>query len=72
MPDHDLDKVTHENAIRWYRFDPFALRPRERCTVGALRAEVAGHDVSIRSYDRGRFAGREQISLGTLAERATA
>jgi predicted TIM-barrel fold metal-dependent hydrolase len=72
VPDDDLDKITHENAMRWYRFDPFALRPRERCTVGALRAEVAGHDVSIRSYDKGRFAGREQMSLGTLAERATA
>ena len=29
--------------------------PQEQCTVGALRAEVAGHDVSIRSMDKGRF-----------------
>ena len=28
--------------------------PREQCTVGALRAEVAGHDVSIRAMDKGR------------------
>jgi hypothetical protein len=25
------------------------VRPRERCTVGALRAEAAGHDVSVQS-----------------------
>ena len=40
--DAEIDKITHENAMRWYRFDPFATRPTEQCTVGALRAEVAG------------------------------
>ena len=72
VPDEDLNKITHENAMRWYRFDPFAHRQRERCTVGALRAEVAGHDVSIRSMDKGRYAGAERPSLGELAQRATA
>ena len=36
--DADLDKITHENAMRWYQFDPFAHRSREQCTVSALRA----------------------------------
>ena len=30
------------------------IRPKEQCTVGALRAEVAGHDVAVRSMDKGR------------------
>lgn len=68
----DLDKITHENAMRWYRFDPFAHRGRDSCTVGALRAEVAGHDVSIKSMDQGRHAGAARISLGELADQATA
>jgi len=72
VTDDELDKITHENAMRWYRFDPFAHRPREQCTVGALRAEVAGHDTSIRSMDKGRHAGAERMSLGQLAEQATA
>jgi predicted TIM-barrel fold metal-dependent hydrolase len=72
VPDADVDKITHENAMRWYRFDPFAIRPRERSTVGALRAEVAGHDVSIRSMDTGRRQAEPLISLGELAERANA
>ena len=71
VSDAEMDKITHENAMQWYRFDPFAIRPREQCTVGALRAEVAGHDVSTRSYDTGRFE-REQISLAELQSRATA
>jgi hypothetical protein len=72
VSDEDLDKITHENAMRWYRFDPFAHRPREQCTVGALRTEVAGHDVSIRAFDKGRFAGAAPLTLGALAEQATA
>ena len=58
VSDAELNKITHENAMRWYRFDPFAHRAREPCTVGALRAEVAGHDVAIRSMDKGRYAGQ--------------
>ena len=23
VPDDEIDKITHENAMRWYRFDPF-------------------------------------------------
>jgi predicted TIM-barrel fold metal-dependent hydrolase len=72
VPDADLAKITHENAMRWYRFDPFVHRTREQCTVGALRAEVAGHDVSIRPMDKGRFAHTERMSLGDLAKNATA
>ena len=67
----EIDKITHENALRWYRFDPFSTRPRQQCTVGALRAEVPDHDVAIRSMDAGRRE-RSKVSLGELAGRATA
>jgi hypothetical protein len=30
--------------MRHYQFDPFAVRPRERCTVSALRAEATDVD----------------------------
>ena len=72
VPDDDLARITHENAMRWYRFDPFVHRDRADATVGALRAEVAGHDVSIRAMDQGRHAGKPAIDLGELASRATA
>jgi predicted TIM-barrel fold metal-dependent hydrolase len=41
VPDDEVNKITHENAMRIFRYDPFALRPREQCTVGALRAQAA-------------------------------
>ena len=47
VPDDDIAKMTHENAMRWYSFDPFAHVPKEEATVGVLRRKAAGHDVSI-------------------------
>ncbi|HEY5251746.1 MAG TPA: hypothetical protein VIJ09_08805 [Acidimicrobiales bacterium] len=38
--------MTHENAMRHFRFDPFASRSKESCTVGALRAGAADVDVA--------------------------
>ena len=46
--DRSIAKITHENAMRHFRFDPFATRPREQCTVAALRASAADVDVSPR------------------------
>ena len=47
VPDEDIDKITHLNAMRHFSYDPFAVRPREQCTVGALRAEAGDVDVSL-------------------------
>jgi hypothetical protein len=71
-PDSEVNQITFENACRWYSFDPFAHRTREQSTVGALRAEAAGHDVSIHAYDTGRHVRHKGLDAGTLAARATA
>jgi hypothetical protein len=49
VSDEDTNKMTHENAMRWYSFDPFPHIPRAQATVGALRRAAAGHDVSVQS-----------------------
>jgi predicted TIM-barrel fold metal-dependent hydrolase len=72
VPHDELDRITHLNAMRWYSFDPFAYRPRQRSSVGTLRAEAAGHDVSVRSLDKGRFQRQKGTDLGRLAGSATA
>ena len=73
VPDEQVRKITFENACRWYSFDPFGQRSRERSSVGALRAEAAGHDVSVRSFDKGRFErSHKGADLGKLAGKATA
>jgi predicted TIM-barrel fold metal-dependent hydrolase len=71
VSDEDINKMTYENAMRWYSYDPFATRPRETCTVGALKAEVAGHDIAEKSFDKGRFERTGKgIDLGSLVPTA--
>jgi predicted TIM-barrel fold metal-dependent hydrolase len=53
----DIDRLSHQNAMRHFGYDPFSVIPREQCTVGALRARAAGHDVSVRPRGKRTSAG---------------
>ena len=35
MPDDEVNKMTFENAMRWYHWDPFTHITTEQATVGA-------------------------------------
>jgi len=56
LTDAQIDKVTHLNAMRFFRFDPFDHFKREQLTVGALRAaaKAKGVDTSPQSTDGAR------------------
>ncbi|PRC53746.1 amidohydrolase, partial [Mycobacterium sp. ITM-2017-0098] len=43
VSDDETNKMTFENAMRWYHWDPFAHIPKEQATVGALRRAAEGH-----------------------------
>jgi hypothetical protein len=72
VPDEDVNKITHENAMRWYQYDPFAHIPKEQATVAALRKRAEGHDISVRSFDQGRHTGPKNVNLAEMASKATA
>jgi predicted TIM-barrel fold metal-dependent hydrolase len=42
--DATVNKITHENAMRHFQFDPYAARAKDKCTVGALRSEATDVD----------------------------
>ena len=63
MPDDDINKITYENAMRWYHFDPFAHVPREQARVGALRRSVDGHDISVQPRST-HFVGAQEKLAG--------
>jgi predicted TIM-barrel fold metal-dependent hydrolase len=76
VPDDEIDKVTWQNACRWYQFDPFEARTREECTVGALKARAIDVDTTPReSYSdsehhidvRSRVPGNAQGHLSPFA-----
>jgi predicted TIM-barrel fold metal-dependent hydrolase len=47
VSDAEVNKITHENAIRLFSYDPFSVRAPELCTVAALRAEATDVDTSL-------------------------
>ena len=67
VPDADIEKMTWRNAMRHYRFDPFANTPKEECTVGALRARAA--DVDVTPMSKGRKADRDTKASDLLKKR---
>jgi predicted TIM-barrel fold metal-dependent hydrolase len=62
LPSEVIDKITHQNAMRHFSFDPFSVRPKERCTAAALRAESPEVDVVTRV---GRRADERDRQLWT-------
>jgi hypothetical protein len=59
--------------MRWYSFDPFAHVRREDATVGALRKQAEGHDVSIQSRSHRLIEPEEKLeAFRSRARAATA
>ena len=53
--------------MRLYKYDPFSVLGKENCTVGALRAQAEGWDVSI--VARGiKATGTGAIDLAQLRQ----
>jgi predicted TIM-barrel fold metal-dependent hydrolase len=48
LSDNDINRITHENAMRHFQFDPFKYREKDNCRVGALRAEATDVDTVTR------------------------
>jgi hypothetical protein len=69
LTDAEINAMTHENAMRFFRYDPFAHRPRERCTVSALRAEATGVDTTPVAKGR-RVESRPGVTISELSPTA--
>jgi tryptophan-rich sensory protein len=72
LPDEEINKITHLNAMRNFTYDPFQHIPREQCTVGALRAQATDVDVSLKSFGTGKFQEEGLVTTMTLAQRMAA
>ncbi|MCV7107035.1 amidohydrolase, partial [Mycolicibacterium chitae] len=72
VTDEEINKITHENAMKLYQFEPFNHIPKDQATVGALRKSVEGHDVEIRalSHERDRSNGGSGMDALTAAAHA--
>jgi predicted TIM-barrel fold metal-dependent hydrolase len=74
VPDEEINKITHENAMRLFSYDPFAHLPKDQCTVAALRALATDVDVSEKAVTGAlpRDPSEPPITVMTLAAASTA
>ncbi len=72
VPDHEIDLMTHLNAMKFFKYDPFSILPKEQSTVGALRARASDVDVAEHSSGRALPRPDEPVRIVDLAERVTA
>ena len=69
LPEADINRITHLNAMRNFTYDPFAHIPREQATVGALRAQATDVDTALVSHGTGKFQDSGIVTTLTLSER---
>ena len=63
----ELAKITHLNAMKHFRYDPFSVIPREEATVGALRRRAQGWDVSPQPTAHRRSASKGAAWQSTIS-----
>ena len=68
LTDKQIDKVTHQNAMRFFNFDPFKSRKREDLTVGALRAKAEADGIDTTPVSSG---GAKPLAEGEEARPIT-
>ncbi len=52
--EQEIHKITWENALRFFSWDPFSTMPKERSTVGTLRALATDVDTSRKPREEWR------------------
>jgi predicted TIM-barrel fold metal-dependent hydrolase len=63
VPEAEVAKITHANALRVFSFDAFAHVPKAEATVGALRAQAGDVDLGYRSSARLKKEGTSPVSV---------
>jgi predicted TIM-barrel fold metal-dependent hydrolase len=71
LSDEEINKISHLNAMKHFRYDPFAHRPKDQCTVGALRAEAVDVDTSFKSVSRTSGSGASSAALAEIGGKVT-
>ena len=68
LTDTQIDKVTHLNAMKFFRFDPFKHHKKQDLTVGALRAKARADGVDVTPKSSG---GAKPLAEGEVARPVT-
>ena len=67
VSDDEVNRITHQNALRLYSFDMFSHIPKEKVAVAALRRQAKDVDLGFRSSARLKKVGTEGVTVLDLA-----
>jgi predicted TIM-barrel fold metal-dependent hydrolase len=62
----EIDKITWQNSCRFFDWDPFLHTPKEKATVGALRAQATDVDTTRKSRSEWKKEN-EAAGIGVLS-----
>jgi len=68
IPDEDIDRITYQNTMKHFRYDPFAHIPKEKCTVSALRAQAEHVDVTPHAGRGGKPPSNYERGYATIGD----
>jgi hypothetical protein len=68
IPDADLNKITHLNAMKHFQYDPFKQIEKKDATVAALRAKAKHVDVTPRRGSGGTTPSNYEKGFVTVAD----
>jgi len=68
LPDEEIDKITHRNAMRHFQYDPFRHIPREQCTVAALRSQATHVDLTPMGGKGGKAPSDYEHGYATVGD----
>jgi hypothetical protein len=71
VPDDEINKMTYQNAMKWYHFDPFTHITKEQATIGALRKAAEGHDVSTQALSKHEHGSASFADFAARAKELT-
>ena len=63
--DEEINKITYQNAAKWFGLDLFKHTAKKDATVGALRARAA--DVDLRTRSKAEYRKDYEANYGAIA-----
>src|SRR5262249_45205166 len=67
-PHRDIHKITWQNVVKWFQYDPFAHIPQEKCTVRALREQARHVDLTVRKGGGGKVPSDYARGYATIGD----
>jgi predicted TIM-barrel fold metal-dependent hydrolase len=68
VPDADIHKITWQNTVRHFSYDPFKHIPKEQCTVAALRDQAKHVDLTPRVGAGGKAPSDYEKGYATVGD----